>query len=403
MELLWKSFEFVWYTTPIWLPLLAAFIAWEMWVDYTRTKFRQSNKRILLEIKLPQVIDKSPLAMELILTALHITGRESTFVDRYFKGKSRPQFSLEMVSIGGTVRFFIWTEEGYKNIIEAQIYAQYPNVEVFEVEDYTKGIVFDPTKNQIWATEFIKSKDSTLPIKTYVDYGLDQNPDEEFKIDPLTATLEFLGAIKEGQQVWIQMIIRAHKKETRILDKKTGRYKKVDWEYFADIEKNKILDKLKEKPKDEKSSGSSRRATKGEEQIISAIEHNTSKLAFDVGIRALYFESDKAKYNPLMIAGTMGSIRQYNSNNLNALKPENTTSFDYPWQDFREKRLNKKRAHMLSYFKRRAFFNLSHRKAFVMSTEELATMFHFPGGVASTPTFSRIMSKKSEPPANLPI
>ncbi len=38
-----------------------------------------------------------------------------------------------------------------------------------------------------------------------------------------------------------------------------------------------------------------------------------------------------------------------------------------------------------------------------MTTEELATIFHIPGKVASTPTLARIPSKRSEAPANLPI
>jgi hypothetical protein len=38
-----------------------------------------------------------------------------------------------------------------------------------------------------------------------------------------------------------------------------------------------------------------------------------------------------------------------------------------------------------------------------MTTEELATIYHFPGDVSKTPTLSRITAKKAEPPANLPI
>ncbi len=38
-----------------------------------------------------------------------------------------------------------------------------------------------------------------------------------------------------------------------------------------------------------------------------------------------------------------------------------------------------------------------------MTVEELATIFHFPGKVATTPTLGRIPSKRAEPPSNLPI
>ena len=38
-----------------------------------------------------------------------------------------------------------------------------------------------------------------------------------------------------------------------------------------------------------------------------------------------------------------------------------------------------------------------------MNIEELATIYHFPGDIASTPTLSRVEAKKGEPPANLPV
>ncbi|OHB13689.1 MAG: hypothetical protein A2Y49_02110 [Candidatus Zambryskibacteria bacterium RIFCSPLOWO2_12_39_8] len=59
---------------------------------------------------------------------------------------------------------------------------------------------------------------------------------------------------------------------------------------------------------------------------------------------------------------------------------------------------------MLDAYKRREyFFKPYKRKHFVLNTEELATLFHFPGQVSTTPTFTRIESKKAEAPANLPI
>ena len=47
--------------------------------------------------------------------------------------------------------------------------------------------------------------------------------------------------------------------------------------------------------------------------------------------------------------------------------------------------------------------NKNSGKAFILSTEELATIFHLPGRVVETPSFTRIESKKAEPPTNLPI
>ena len=40
---------------------------------------------------------------------------------------------------------------------------------------------------------------------------------------------------------------------------------------------------------------------------------------------------------------------------------------------------------------------------FILNLEELATLYHFPGEVAATPTLPRIDSTKSSSPSNLPI
>ena len=115
----------------------------------------------------------------------------------------------------------------------------------------------------------------------------------------------------------------------------------------------------------------------------------------------------KESFNGANIGGMLGSMKQYSSGNLNGFRPSFTTSFDYPWQDFRGKRLKDAKQTILDAYKRRSYFHPPHRgfggSSFVLSVEELATMFHFPGGVSTTPTFSRIVSKKGEPPANLPI
>ena len=42
-------------------------------------------------------------------------------------------------------------------------------------------------------------------------------------------------------------------------------------------------------------------------------------------------------------------------------------------------------------------------KPLIINSEELATMFHFPGPVAGTPALERVPSKKAEAPSNLPV
>jgi hypothetical protein len=56
-----------------------------------------------------------------------------------------------------------------------------------------------------------------------------------------------------------------------------------------------------------------------------------------------------------------------------------------------------------AYVDRGYFYPPYYGKYYVLTAEELATIYHFPGRVSTTPTFKRIESKKSEPPVNLPL
>ncbi len=388
-------------TAPIWLPILLIIIGWKLWVRYVRALFWSKQKRILLEIKLPKEITKSPLAMETFLIGLHQTGREGTWYAKFWEGKTRPWFSLEMISIEGVVRFFIWTEAAFKNIIEAQLYAQYPTVEIYEASDYTEGIFFDKDKISLMGTNFAFTKPDAYPIKTYVDYGLDKaDTKEEFKVDPITPIIEFLGSMGKSEQAWIQILIRAHKKEQ---PKKGKLFEKTDaWQDEAKEEIEEIRKEATPKQEDPKAIAFPN-PTKGQIEKIAAIERNVSKLGFDCGIRIIYL-AEKDKFNKGMGAAMTGITRQFHSNNLNSFKPYGITFFDYPWYDYKDIRINKKKRRMLNAYKLRSYFYPPYqRKWFVINTEGLASIFHLPGSVAQTPTFARIVSKKAEPPSNLPV
>lgn len=353
----------------------------------------------MLEIKLPREVFKSPLAMEIIFTSLFQSGG-SNFLDTYLKGKVRPWFSFEIVSIEGTVRFFCWTQPKFRQLIESQFYSQYPGVEIYEVEDYTKDVFLDPKNLFLWGTSFKLKKPDVYPIKTYIDYGLDREQEEEFKVDPMTSVLEFLGSIKAGEQIWIQILIQAHRDQNI---KDDAVFPKIpDWKKKGEEEVKKKIAEINE---DAEESG--RRApTAGEKEVITALERSLTKFPFEVGIRGMYI-ARKESFDSIGITGLIGSFRQYSSVNLNEIKLGKVTDFEYPWQDFGRKRRTMLEHKMLNAYKLRSFFQPPYKyafaKPFIMTTEELATIFHLPGQVVATPTLSKIPSRKSEPPANLPI
>lgn len=411
-----NAFSFIWSLYPLWLPLVLAFLFWDAWMMYIRADFFSKQKYVLLEIKLPQNILKSAEGMDTLIASLYDTSGEGTFIARYWDGKTRPWFSLELVSIEGEIKFFMWMREEQKDYVEALIYSQYHEVELHIASDYTTNVTFNPKENDIWACDFKLDKPDVFPIKTYVDFWLDEEQEEFFKVDPLTPVIEYLGSLGPGEQAWYQFVIRAHKKETPVanvwpslkLDPTSlvgfsldtsgvSFFKKVDWTEDAKAQIKEILEKSKDKEK------GFRNLTEGEKKTIEALERNISKPAFDVGIRALYIATKDAFKKPHSTALTAAFMRPYKSG-FNEFKPNAKTAFDYPWQDFAGRKMRKLKGDLLGAYKARGFFYEPIKaKTMVMNSEEIATMYHFPGAVATTPKLARIPSKKAQAPANLPI
>ncbi len=396
--------------SPVVLSIFLFILAWNLWVDYVRGKNFLSLKYTVLELKLPKETFKSPLAMETILHSFHNTADGSKYA-QYWKGETRPWYSLEMISVEGQVKFLIWTEDRRKVVAMNALYSQIPGIEVYEREDYTKSVQFDPKVNRIWAGEFVKTKADPYPIKTYIDYGLDRDPKEEFKVDPLTHILEFLGSVKPNQQVWIQILIRAHKDEQRKLGKL---FETEDaWKEKARSEVDKILmrdPKTKVAGTKDEATGFTKLPTisKGEQNVVEALERSITKLPFDVGIRALYIAPKDTFDTPFGIGGIISGFKQFNSESLGGFKPNGKKwhgRFNgLPWEDYKNMRRNRySRLALLAYRRRSFFYTPFPSKPIVLNTEELATVYHFPGSVAATPNIERVPSKKSTAPANLPI
>jgi hypothetical protein len=384
-------------TWMIWVPIVLSLFFWHFFKEYKRTKFIADTKHILLEVKVPKDMFKSPLAMELFLNALHQTGGEATWYDWQVLGKVRAWFSLEIASFGGELHFFIWTREALRMVVESQLYSQYPGIEINEAPDYAKQLNYSPRTHSLWGCDFVLTKPDPYPIKTYTDFGLDKDPKEEYKVDPITPQLEFLGALKPDNQIWIQFVVRAHKKEPGEKDDPLIK--------LSEKEIKAIIDKAAIKKEGEEKTAASQRLSKVQQEVITAIERHMAKHNFDVGIRVIY-TAPKESFVGTTIPGLIGSFKQYGSSNMNGFKPSAwLTNFSYPWQDYKEYRQNKVRAEVLDAYRRRSFFwpPYNFNKHNHLSTEELATMYHFPGQVSGTPSFNRIMSKKSEAPANLPI
>ncbi len=396
----WLSFIF--WTSPLWLPYVLFYLVHEWWFEYIGLYYDIHQGRTTLEIQFPQEVFKSPLAMETVLSVLYQTASPDNLIQTYWDGKHPPRFGLEIVSTGGRVHFYISTPKSkYKSMWEAQLYAQYPGIVITELlHDYTAAIPWNPEKYGYFSIRFGLKRADVLPLKTYIDYGLDKDPKEEFKIDPITPMLELLGSLGPKEHIWVQLRIHAHRDETFALG---SIHKQKDWKDAVREEINNTLQRKSDKT-GAVDFESAPRVSPGERDTVAALERNLSKFAFNTNLRALYI----AELDSFMPGERVGHIismwRPYEDINRNGIGFKWRTDFNWNWwQDPSGKRRQAdKKAELREYKLRQFNYKQNGDKTFVLSTEEVASLFHPAGQVILTPSLERIPSARSEAPANLP-
>src|SRR3989338_2962532 len=202
------------FLAPVWLPFLLVGGAVTLWITMRRSEFIAAQQYILLEIRPPRNLVKTPLAMEAFLSSIHLSPGESTWYVRWIEGGVRPWWSLEIASFEGQVHFFIWTRANFRRIVESQMYAQYPGVQITEAPDYTRFINTESDDiGGVWGTDFKHTREAPLPIKTYIEYGMDKVQKEPEQVDPLANLIEFMCSIGKLEYLWLQFIVRVHKGE----------------------------------------------------------------------------------------------------------------------------------------------------------------------------------------------
>lgn len=388
--------------SPFVLPFLLATLLYHTWFEYVREKKYWKEEYMLLEIRLPEEITQSPYAAELMLRGLYQTGVDSP-VDPFF-GATLPWFSLEIASDHGRVRFYIWGRRRFKQLVESQIYAHYPTVQVVEVPDYTLQVPYDPAVIVMNGVEQALQKPDPYPILTYVEARLDK-PDlkEEFKQDPMASIIEAHGSIKEGEHMWTQFIIRAHEETSFCPYAEATTHEKLNVREWA----QKEIDTITTTVKDATGRYNFTALTEGDKSKIQAMQMKLNKQLFEVGIRSMYIaEKDKAVTSPrIMLASAFRSFEHGSEGRgLNGLRPIFWIGpFNFAWHDFMNIRRRMLWKRFYQAYATRQFFFTPHRHLWiVLNSEELATMYHFPGQVVRTPNLERMPSRRAEAPANLP-
>ena len=408
------------------------------------SKQRQLAKKFkVIEVRVSKENENGPIVAEQIFSSIHGIYHKLGFW-RTLLGGAQDKISFEVGNNGSHIKFYIAFPAKYKNFIEGQIYAQYPDVEILEVEDYSKiqptevaeaesevrqeGLVHLDNLSEIkqkksnfktvdfyqniYGTELSFTDPDIYPTKRYVQF---EDKITRTAVDPIagiTATLAKLNDVDE--QAWIQVVVRPLDDKWRVLFTKC--VKIVNKGVYANIEKlqkaytrvfctrsrmlrivffplyfifwlqglkagSKISLQADGGGSDDDIEDLTSKSHERESSTGAAMD-KVVKLMYEGNIRILYLQKKKdPQAAKIKLREIAGSFKQFNIPQVNGFQ-------------------------MGSYLKGKDALDRYNSRymenSFVLNVEELATIYHLPNMSVATPNIFWVRSRKLEPPVDLP-
>ncbi len=364
-----------------------------------------NDTRVLLRIRpsLPNPEETSaargPLMMETVLSTLHS-----------LKGK-KGIVSLEVAMSGGKIAFFARAEAQAAPLIESQLYGQFPDAEIEMVPED----LLDPKQGeQAVTSELFLSEPEIFPIKRhpqFIDMATRQHIDT---IAGMTSAL--VRYAKPTMRGHIQIVFqpisspRYRRKALKFLPllthglaKQSPAYAKFfarvhlahGWKRLLFLPLDILMggfrswfrrpvgvslltgDEVEETQEEDDTMRVSMRTHDREDPITAAVD-KVNHLLFSVSIRvSVVAPASLAAEASVKVEEIASSFRQFTLPQSNGFRTLETRALP------------------------RLPVGLEH--PFVLSVEELATLWHIPNILVKTPNIDWVMSKKLEPPVDLPL
>ncbi len=390
--------------------------AWGFWREESYKNSRAMLPWVFFEIKVPREVLKGPKAMEQFFQSIGaLKNGPKGFGKKWWEGEVCRWHVIDIVGTNNSVRFYVRTSSRISEAFAGLLYAQYPEIEIVESEDYFPK-EFPATYNElsdqgyeIWGNELFQTHNPAISIRVYSEFEQESGDEKGRIIDPFSTLLELIGNLKPDEKLLIQFVIVPDIHH--------------HWEHGADHLLEKYRDTTQQIGHDNegKPQYKFRFRTPAEESTIKRIEDKLERANFETTIRYMYlapkgifnfnvgyrgvqtffnqFRHDKQTlernyevmtktewyYFPWFFNGTRGYYRRkvFYDEFKNRFQPEETIA---------GKLYN-------SYFFKWCF----HHKPCILSSEELATLIHIPTNVVLTQsTMDRIESKRLATPSNLP-
>lgn len=328
---------------------LLAFLLVVLWyVLFAFYKHRDREERsidsVVLQVAVPKGNEIKIDAMEQMFATL------SSIKKGGWKQKFdiQPVISFEIVARPEDIRFFVWTPKKLQDMIEKQIHGAYPDADIKEVPEYN---VFTD-EGKIAYKSFQLRKENYYPIKNYKDMAT----------DPLASLTSALAKMGPGEAAVIQVLISP----TDIPWQKQGRgFISSTKKSESDPEKAKFSVPAK---------------------TLEAVEGKVGKQGFEASIRVVVVSTteESAKAH---LANVGSAFEQY-SGELNGFKGRKVRNKGAFIEDF--------------LYRYQPMFDIFGNRQSVLSSEELATVFHFPNKQITTPHIFWVYSKTAPAPSEIP-
>lgn len=401
-----------------WVPI-AVTLFWgfaQMFRNHRQGVYSSRLEWVLLSISVPATTEQSPKALENMFATIYGSKSGLLWKEIWIQGKYNPSFSFEIASTEGNIAFYVRTLTRFRDLIEASIYAHYPEAEIYEVEDYAAFApsVFPNGEYEAWGAEMRLKKDQIFPIRTYEEF--EDRLSQELK-DPLAQTLEMLGKMGPGEHMWIQFVIQAAENDwkdegIKYIRKAYGVEEKAKPGLFESslnavleipnmaIEELTGISFLGDSAAGEDDPFRALKIPPDEKERSDAILRKLSKTGYNTKTRIVYLAKSDAFKKVHRTALVKGALNQFSHLNMNSfgLYGPSVPKDDYFWQRWQ---YHGKQTNLVNAYKGRSFGVGADPK--ILNTEELATLWHFPQVGVKAPLIEKAFARRAEPPTGLPF
>ncbi|MBI5135594.1 hypothetical protein HZA86_05180 [Candidatus Uhrbacteria bacterium] len=389
-----------------------------VWLKRVRHHFEHQRSFLLLAINIPKLNEQSPKAVEQIFAQVHGALSGADFYEKWWLGKTQERFSFEIVSSGGYIRFFVWTNTAFRDLIEAAFFSQYPDAEIIEVEDYTHHFPhkFPNPEWDMWGTEFILTKHEAYPLRTYPEF--EHTMSQELK-DPLAGMLESMSKLGPDEHIWLQYVVQPtgdgwKEHAQHIVDEMIGAHREHAPPFITTLlgYPVKLFEFLLsfifppgegggEHGGGDEAPNKVQYLTPGERAVLEGVQLKMAKIGYFTKMRFVYIAKKEVFNKARGVVPILGAMRQFSTQHMNGLSPSGKVTTAAKYYFVKERIASKQRKLMHAFHLREDEAGEGEGK--VLNIEELATLYHFPVATVKAPLISKALTKQAEPPFALPV